>query len=174
MKLMTQPQQLPLQRATLPQFLARAVPYEQWRAPLDPKLRTLTWLAGTALLAHLLFLMVLPWLLRATSSGFFLVFGGTLRALLSWIAGHTLILLALNIVALVAYLWLAWRTHGLKAGKLNWHHLAFGEVAAGAAGAFPLMVSLTLTLLNLILWILIISIGLYFTGCLIAAIFDTL
>jgi len=166
-----QPQKL--QRATLPQLLERAVPYEEWRAPFDPKLRVLTWLAGAALLAHLLFLAGLPWFLRASHSDFFLVFGGTLHGLLLWIADHIPMLLALNIVALLVYLWLAWRTQGMRAGRLDWHRLAFGEVVAGAAGAFPLAVSLFFILLNLVLWILIIffgiCLGLWFLGALFEA-----
>lgn len=155
----SQPQ---LQRATLAQLLERAVPYEWWRAPFDPKLRILTWFAGAALLAHLLFLLTLPWLLEASDSDFFLIFRGTLHGLLFWVADRVPLLLGLNLLALLSYLWLVWRTRGLRASRLEWHWAAFGEVVAGAAGAFPLAASLAIILVNLILWIVIICLGVLF------------
>lgn len=165
----SQPQ---LQRATLSQLLERAVPYEHWRAPFDPQLRSLTWLAGAALLAHLLFLLALPSPSTAVSSGFFLVLRGALSGLLLWISAHAPLLLVLNLVALLAYFWLVWRTRGLQAGRLEWHWAALGEVAAGAAGAFPLAVSLAIILINLILWIFIITAAVWLAILILGAILE--
>jgi hypothetical protein len=145
-----------LKRATLSELLEQAIPYEQWRAPLDPRLQALTWLAGAALFVHLLFLFSLPWWLEMSRSGFFLVGGGILRGVFSWISVHTPWLLILNLMALAAFLWLVWHTRGLQVGRLTAHRLAFAEAAAGAASAFPLAVSLAMILLNLILWILVV------------------
>ena len=161
-----------LQRATLPQLLERAVPYERWRAPFDPRLQRLAWLAGAALLAHLLFLILLPSPPLTGSSGFFLVLHGALRGLLLWISAHAPLLLALNLVSLLAYLWLVWRTRGLRAGRLEWHWAALGEVAAGAAGAFPLAASLAIILINLIIWILIITAAVWFAILILGAILE--
>lgn len=147
-------------RATLSDLLERAAPYERWRAPLDPRLQQLTWLSGAALVAHLLFLGFLPQLLEWTRSGFFLVLGGVLQGIFLWIADHALLLGVLNVVALSVYLALLWRTRGLRTGTLAWQRVAFGEVAAGAAGALPLAVSLGVAALNVGLWIVVIAIGL--------------
>lgn len=147
-----------LPKATLSQLVERAVPYEHWRAPFDQKLQLLTWLAGAALIMHLLFLWSLPGLLGWSRSGFFLVFGEVLHGLLFWIAAHAPLLVVLNLIALVIYLVLMERTGGLKAGTLKWQRVAFGEVAAGAAGAFPMAASLAIILLNLLIWILWICI----------------
>jgi hypothetical protein len=154
-----------LPRATLSELLERAVPYEQWRAPMDPQLQLLTWLAGAALLVHLLFLVELvPGWLEWSRSDFFLAFQGTFQGFLSWVADHSRWLAPLNLAALVLYLALLWRTRNLQTGTLTWQHVAFGEVAVGAAGAFPLTVSLAIILFNLILWILAIAFFLWILG----------
>lgn len=157
-----------LPRATLSQLLERAVPYERWRAPLDRRLQMLTLLAGAALLTQLLFLWLVPGLLRWSRSGFFLVLGGTLHSLLSWLAAHAAVMLLLTLAALGLYLMLVWRTRMLQAGGLTWHRVAFAEVAAGAASAFPVAVSLAIILLNLILWVLAICLFLSFIGLLLS------
>ena len=157
-----------LPRATLSQLLERAVPYERWRAPLDPRLQRLTALSGIALLFHLIFLMVfLPGLLAWSHSNFFLAFGGLLGGLLSWMAAHAFLLALLNLVALSIFLALVWRTQRLKAGNLRWQRTAFAEIATGALGTFPLVVSLAIILFNFILWCLII-------GCILALIIGAL
>jgi len=157
-----------LPRATLSQLLERAVPYERWRAPLDRKLQMLTLLAGAALLAQLLFLWNLPGLLEWSRSGFFLVGGGILRGLLSWLAAHATVILLLILASLGLYLVLVWRTRMLQAGGLTWHRVAFAEVAAGAASAFPIAVSLAIILVNLVLWVLAICLFLWFIGFLLS------
>lgn len=157
-----------LPRATLSQLVARAVPYEHWRAPFDQKLQRLTWLAGAALVGHLLFLWSLPGLLEWSYSGFFIVLGGVLRGLLSWVAAYAPLLVALNVIALVIYGALVWRTRGLQAGTLRWQQVAFGEVVAGAAGAFPLAASFVIFLLNLLLLIVAICLFLGLLGALLS------
>lgn len=148
-----------LPRATLADLIERAVPYERWRAPLDQRLQLLTWLSGASLLTHLLFVSLLPQLLAWSRSGYFLVLGETLYGLLSWISAHTPLLLGLNLAALVIYLALLWRTQSLQVGTLVWQRVAFGEVAAGAVGTFPLAVNLAIALVNLVLWIVIIIVA---------------
>lgn len=157
-----------LPRATLSQLLERAVPYERWRAPLDRRLQMLTLLALAALAADALFVIVLaPALLSWSHSGFFLVAGGILHGLTSWVVAYAPLLLLLNLGALALFCMLLRRTRGLQTGTLTWQRAALAEVAAGAAGALPMAVSLAIILLNLILWVLAICLFLWLIGLLL-------
>lgn len=162
-----------LPRATLPELLERAVPYERWRAPLDSRLQILTWMAGAALLAHLLFLTFVPSGIEWSRSGFFLLLREPLHGMLAWMATHWTILILLNVLAIGIYVWLLWRTRGLQTGGLIWHRTAFGEVAAGVTGAFPLVATLLILILNFILWCVIIAAALWLFGVVLGALFSS-
>ena len=155
-------------RVALADLLERAVPYERWRAPFDARLRLLTWLAGAALLAHFLFLLVLPGMLQWGHSAFFVWFGGTFRGLLAWMREHMTLLALINLTALGVYLALLWHTRNLHMGTLTWQRVAFGELAAGAVGTLPLVVTAAIIFINILWWIFVICLVIGFLSWLLS------
>lgn len=148
-----------LGRTTLGDLLERAIPYEHWRAPVDRRLRVLTWVAGGVLVLNLALLTSLPVLVELSRGEFFMVLGDVLEGLFTWLQERAPLLMVLNMLGLGLYGVLLWRTRALETGTLLWQRVAFGEVIGGAVGAIPLTVSLGIGVVNVALWIVAIVIG---------------
>jgi hypothetical protein len=138
--------------APLAALLARAVPYDSWRAPFDPTLAALCRRVGRfsiAFLAATTFGTLVVAVLM--DEGFFRVLEGPIEALL----GHwkSLLLYACGMLALW---WMVQQTtDGLTVGTPLWHRIAFLSALAGTPQ--PVIVGLITIVIavNLVVWILI-------------------
>jgi hypothetical protein len=120
-----------MRRVMLEEFLDQARPYEQWRAPLDPRLyQPLLW-SGCCIALMVLLLCELPWL-QAT-------FGGLLG-----VVDHVRIALAMvNVSSAGVYIALLKHTQGLRTGRLVWHWVAMAITVVGVADGFFLVLVVT-------------------------------
>jgi hypothetical protein len=140
-------------------FLRRAMPYERWRAPLDPKLERAVVLSGLSIVAALLALWVLPGLLPPSDSLFFLVLGSLFRSVLAGVQRVRSILIVLNLISAGVYTALLIATQGLQAGRAMWHWVAFGETVIGVLNGCILLLQVGILVINLILWASLVTLA---------------
>lgn len=148
-----------MESVNLEAFLRRATPYERWRAPLDPKLRQAVILSGVSIATTLVALWALPALLPLSDADFFLVLGPQFGRIMATLYQARPALVALNLTSASMYVALLAATQGLKAGRAVWHWAAFGELAIGAVNGFILALEMAIVLVNLVLWIIIITVA---------------
>lgn len=140
-------------------FLRRATPYERWHAPLDLKLRQAVILSGISIVTTLVALWALPALLLLSESDFFLVLGPQFGGIVAAMYQASPILVTLNLISAAGYVALLAATRGLEAGRAVWHWVAFGEVAIGAMNGFILALEVAIVAINLVLWIVMITLA---------------
>ena len=86
----------------LGRFLDKAVSYERWRAPLDPRLRHAVILSGISILTTLLCLLALPQLLLWSRSDFFILLQPQFQGVLSFLYPWQTTLIYFNLFCLAA------------------------------------------------------------------------
>lgn len=146
-----------MESVNLEAFLRRATPYERWRAPLDPRLRQAVIVSGISIATALVVLWTLPTLLPLSDSDFFLVLGPQFGGILDAMYQARPLLVGLNLISVAVYVALLAFTRGLRAGRAEWHWAAFGEIAIGAVNGFILALEVAMVVINLVLWIIIIT-----------------
>lgn len=146
-----------MESVNLEAFLRRATPYERWRAPLDPRLRQAVIVSGISIVTALVVLWTLPTLLPLSDSDFFLVLGPQFGGILDAMYQARPLLVGLNLISVAVYVALLAFTRGLRAGRAEWHWAAFGEIAIGAVNGFILALEVAMVVINLVLWIIIIT-----------------
>lgn len=97
------------------QFLQGSVPYEDWRAELDPKLRTFAIWGGVSVIVMLAALAMI---------------GNQVSPFI-----HTILLWA-NAIGLISFVVLLIGTRGLQTGVAFWHKLALAQIVLGAVDVF--------------------------------------
>ena len=137
-------------------LLDRAVPYEQWRAPLDLHFKRLVVWSGISTVTALVGLLMLGPMLNLAQSGFFILGQGVLVRLLWAMLEMQPWLIGANLVTLAVYGGLLAATHWLEAGPLTWQRVAMAEVVIGGLNFFVLSLEAALVVINVAIWIVIV------------------
>jgi len=127
--------------ATLEDLLRVAVPYRQWRAPIDPALAHATRLAGAAV--GLLAAALLP-VAYSTASPIAAAF------------------FALNLLAFAAFLIALVFTSRLEAGARIWHRVCFGVVLVATPQGFVVSLAIVASVVAAILGAIAMVLALLF------------
>ncbi len=143
-------------------LLDKAVPYEQWRAPLDPQFKRLVVLSGIGSVTALVGLLMLGPMLNFAHSEFFIVGQGMLVRLLFAMLEMQPWLIGANLVTLAVYGSLLAATHWLEAGPLAWQRVAMAEVVIGGLNLFVLTLEATLVVVNIVIWIVMLAMAFVF------------
>lgn len=142
-----------MQNAKLADLMARATPYERWRAPLDPGLVRGMGLAGLSIGIALVALWAMPMILDLPGLDFFWILGPQYVFVLSAIHSARAGLIIMNVFSGITFFVTLGVTRGLRTGRAVWHWVCFGIVAIGTANAVVLSVEIGILAVNLIIWI---------------------
>ncbi len=139
---------------SLEQFTNRAVRYEAWRAPFDPRLRQAVQMSSVSIPAGtIVALLSSAGVSFAHNSDFF---WGFQVSFASWMGVLALVSPFVMMAALVSavggyYLWE--NTRGLSAGNLFWQRVATGIALWGAINTLAVGIPVLMLALNLLIWI---------------------
>jgi hypothetical protein len=144
----------------LDELVRRAAPYERWEAPLAPGLRLGALLSAGATAATLGLLAALEPAWETLRHPLWLALPPQLFDLIGWALTRRSALAGALVCYLVAIGCVAGLTGGLRRGAIIWQQLLVGLVALGATQGLALTALAALLLANLLLWLLLITLGL--------------
>ena len=141
-------------------LLSRATLYEQWRAPLSPKLRATAIASGPAILLGLVPLVAaltnyFPSLAAPLPAGDLSLFLLNLLQAVLWM------IVALDAAALLIYIPMLVVTRTLREGQARWHKIAYAEALLGAVHGFVLALGLAGTIIVVVGGVILTVIALF-------------
>lgn len=139
-----------IQRVSISDLLAQAVPHEEWLAPLDKRLQAGLAVAGAGMVAAIVASTMM------LSSGIPLI-------------GLAMVI---NVGCLMLIAAVGFETDGFRMGHLKWHKVSTGLVVVGSVDVcvltIPILIVVVQFFLWLLMWALIIGFVLLIIGGLLA------
>ena len=136
-------------RVTVHDLLRQGAPDDTWLAPLDGRLVKGLALSGITMVIALVACFSLA--LSSSSVG--------------WVG----VAIIANIAGVLLLVSVGWKTDGFSTGPLIWHQVSAGLVGLGALDAIVLTLPLLLVVLQVVFWILVVTIiAVVFFGVLLA------
>ena len=139
---------------SLEEFRGRAVRYEAWRAPFDPRVRQAVQMSGVTIPAGTITaLLSSAGVTFAHTSEFFWVFEDSFGGWMGALAIISPLVMLAALVSAVAGYYLWENTRGLSAGNLFWQRVATGIALWGAVNTLAVGIPVLMLAVNLLIWI---------------------